>query len=117
MRLVIPCDDYFFRPRADPRARIEDAAQPLAGVWGRARDAPAQHHATIMAMKKNKIHPPLAPRAVTSFVISTACVVQRHGRVGIPPVVVGGTKCLSNLTFCGLYLAGFTHDDASCWLG
>ena len=42
--------------------------------------------------------------------ISTACVVQRHGRVGIPPVVVGGTIDASNCVNSGLYLAGCSHE-------
>ena len=57
MKSINPCDDYFLDLEPTPWARIEDAAQPLAGVWGRAMDAPAQRSCNYLAIKKIKIHP------------------------------------------------------------
>ena len=45
-----------------------------------------------------------------SFCFVTVRVVQLHGRVCDPKVVGGDTKCLSNLTFCVLYVDGCTTD-------
>ena len=86
----------------------------LAGVWGRAMDAPAQHLQHDYGDEKINKYIPSAPlRRATSFDFSYRHVVQRHGGIGIPPVVVCGTIDDSNFINRGLCLAGFTHEIAS----